>query len=222
MTLWLEIALLAALYLALWAWLTWKLQTWFEREIWAARGPHEEVVPAERARSAPARRHNVAGSMTHEQAWKRLPDLLDEPDQPILLHHVKHCHACQRQLFLLGRVDRLLRDVAGERSWRQGQAAPAVARTSRQPASSQPCSRGASSCYRRSNASRRSRRRSRCVAALGGEPQDYLERAVGAGPMFSEDVLVAAAHKVAQDERGDDHVVELADHGDEVGDEVEG
>lgn len=54
MTPWLEIALLAALYLALWVWLTWKLQTWFGREIWAARGPNEEVVPTERARARSA------------------------------------------------------------------------------------------------------------------------------------------------------------------------
>ena len=47
--------------------------------------------------------------MTHDEAWSRLPDLLDDRDQPELLGHVANCAPCQRQLFLLGRVDRLLR-----------------------------------------------------------------------------------------------------------------
>ena len=47
--------------------------------------------------------------MKHEQAWTRLPDLLDDRDDPALLAHVRACADCQRQLFLLGRVDRLLR-----------------------------------------------------------------------------------------------------------------
>jgi hypothetical protein len=51
--------------------------------------------------------------MTHEHAWMRLPDLLDDRDQPELLGHVAACHDCQRQLFLLGRVDRALRGAAG-------------------------------------------------------------------------------------------------------------
>lgn len=50
--------------------------------------------------------------MTHEEAWTRLPDLLDDRDDPALLAHVQACADCQRQLFLLGRVDRLLRDRA--------------------------------------------------------------------------------------------------------------
>jgi hypothetical protein len=50
--------------------------------------------------------------MTHEEAWKRLPDLLEDRDDPGLLAHVRACSICQRQLFLLGRVDRLLRDRA--------------------------------------------------------------------------------------------------------------
>jgi hypothetical protein len=50
--------------------------------------------------------------VTHEQAWTRLPDLLDDRDEPALLAHVQVCSECQRQLFLLGRVDRLLRDRA--------------------------------------------------------------------------------------------------------------
>jgi hypothetical protein len=50
--------------------------------------------------------------MRHEEAWRRLPDLLDDRDDTGLLAHVRACASCQRQLFLLGRVDRLLRDSA--------------------------------------------------------------------------------------------------------------
>jgi hypothetical protein len=53
--------------------------------------------------------------MTHEQAWTRLPDLLEDRDQPDLLGHVATCHDCQRRLFLLGRVDRALRGAASVR-----------------------------------------------------------------------------------------------------------
>jgi hypothetical protein len=48
----------------------------------------------------------------HEEAWRRLPDLLDDRDDGDLLTHVRGCAACQRQLFLLGRVDRLLQESA--------------------------------------------------------------------------------------------------------------
>jgi hypothetical protein len=48
--------------------------------------------------------------MRHEEAWQRLPDLLDDRDDPELLGHVRSCADCQRQLFLLGRVDRMLHD----------------------------------------------------------------------------------------------------------------
>jgi hypothetical protein len=48
----------------------------------------------------------------HDEAWPRLPDLLGDRDDPELLGHVRDCGDCQRQLFLLGRVDRLLRDQA--------------------------------------------------------------------------------------------------------------
>ena len=48
--------------------------------------------------------------MKHELVMERLPDLLDDRDDPELLAHVAGCHSCQRRLFLLGRVDRLLRD----------------------------------------------------------------------------------------------------------------
>ena len=59
--------------------------------------------------------------MTHEHAWMRLPDLLSDRDQPELLAHVAACHDCQRQLFLLGRIDRLLRNAAvARRSERRG------------------------------------------------------------------------------------------------------
>jgi hypothetical protein len=53
--------------------------------------------------------------MTHEHASTRLPDLLDDRDEPELLAHVAACHDCQRQLFLLGRVDRALRGAASAR-----------------------------------------------------------------------------------------------------------
>ena len=53
--------------------------------------------------------------MRHEEAWKRLPDLLDDRDDAGLLAHVRACAECQRQLFLLGRVDRLLQDGASAR-----------------------------------------------------------------------------------------------------------
>jgi len=53
--------------------------------------------------------------MTHEHAWTRLPDLLEDRDDPELLGHIATCHDCQRQLFLLGRVDRALRGAASVR-----------------------------------------------------------------------------------------------------------
>ena len=57
--------------------------------------------------------------MRHEQAWQRLPDLLEDRDDPELLGHVRGCADCQRQLFLLARVDRLLRDHAPMRQPRR-------------------------------------------------------------------------------------------------------
>jgi anti-sigma-K factor RskA len=51
----------------------------------------------------------------HEEAWTRLPDLLDDRDSHALLAHLRTCTECQRQLFLLGRVDRLLRDAGSVR-----------------------------------------------------------------------------------------------------------
>ena len=51
--------------------------------------------------------------MRHDEAWTRLPDLLDDRDDAELLAHVRACADCQRQLFLLGRVDRILRHTAG-------------------------------------------------------------------------------------------------------------
>jgi hypothetical protein len=53
--------------------------------------------------------------VTHEHAHTRLPDLLFDRDEPELLAHVAACHDCQRQLFLLARVDRLLRTSAPAR-----------------------------------------------------------------------------------------------------------
>jgi hypothetical protein len=46
--------------------------------------------------------------VNHDEAWTRLPDLLDDRDDPGLLAHVRGCADCQRQLFLLGRVERVL------------------------------------------------------------------------------------------------------------------
>jgi hypothetical protein len=55
--------------------------------------------------------------VNHEEASQRLPDLLEDRDHPELLAHVRGCRKCQRQVFLLGRVDRMLRDTApGRRS----------------------------------------------------------------------------------------------------------
>jgi hypothetical protein len=54
--------------------------------------------------------------VNHDQAWQRLPDLLDDRDDTALLAHVRDCSACQRQVFLLGRVDRVLRRAAPETS----------------------------------------------------------------------------------------------------------
>jgi hypothetical protein len=51
----------------------------------------------------------------HAEAWPRLPDLLDDRDDLDLLAHVRSCGACQRQLFLLGRVDRVLRANGAQR-----------------------------------------------------------------------------------------------------------
>jgi hypothetical protein len=51
----------------------------------------------------------------HEDALRRLPDLLDDRDDAALLAHVRECADCQRRLFLLGRVDRMLRDGAAAR-----------------------------------------------------------------------------------------------------------
>jgi hypothetical protein len=56
----------------------------------------------------------------HEEAWARLPDLLEDRDDAGLLAHVRACADCQRQLFLLGRVDRVLRDdAAADRALRK-------------------------------------------------------------------------------------------------------
>jgi hypothetical protein len=58
----------------------------------------------------------------HEQAWERLPDLLGSHDEARVLAHVAGCHACQRQLFLLGRVDRLLRQAQPKKNGRPARA----------------------------------------------------------------------------------------------------
>lgn len=58
--------------------------------------------------------------MSHERAFRRLPDLLFDRDEPELLEHVAACGECQRQLFLLTRVDRLVRETAAARRPRKG------------------------------------------------------------------------------------------------------
>lgn len=47
--------------------------------------------------------------MTHDAALERLPDLLFEREDAALLAHLRECHDCQRRLFALARIDRLLR-----------------------------------------------------------------------------------------------------------------
>ena len=48
--------------------------------------------------------------MRHDKAWELLPDLVVERGgDSELRRHVARCHECQRQLFLLQRVDGLLR-----------------------------------------------------------------------------------------------------------------
>src|SRR5207245_2555764 len=70
----------------------------------------EELEAARPQPACDVARGGVA--VRHEEAFKRLPDLLDDRDDPELLGHVHACADCQRQLFLLGRVDRMLRDSA--------------------------------------------------------------------------------------------------------------
>src|SRR5262249_59603242 len=57
--------------------------------------------------------------MRHEEAWRRLPDLLDDRDEAALLAHVRTCASCQRQLFLLSRVDRLRDSASAQRAPRR-------------------------------------------------------------------------------------------------------
>jgi hypothetical protein len=64
--------------------------------------------------------------VTHDLAFERLPDLLFDRDDPDLLAHLAGCHRCQRQLFLLSRVDRLLRQRR-PRARRLGRVAAALA-----------------------------------------------------------------------------------------------
>ena len=64
--------------------------------------------------------------MKHEEAWRRLPDLLDDRDDADVLAHVRACADCQRQLFRLGRVDRMLHESAAAR--RSARKRPSAAR----------------------------------------------------------------------------------------------
>jgi hypothetical protein len=61
----------------------------------------------------------------HEDAWRRLPDLLDDRDDGGVLAHVRACLDCQRHLFLLGRIDRMLQDSVSAR--RKARKRPAAA-----------------------------------------------------------------------------------------------
>jgi hypothetical protein len=65
----------------------------------------------------------------HDEAWTRLPDLLDDRDDPGVLAHVRGCTDCQRQVFLLGRVDRVLRQQVESRRprWSRRRLATAAA-----------------------------------------------------------------------------------------------
>jgi hypothetical protein len=47
--------------------------------------------------------------VTHDAARERLPDLLFDREDAALLAHLRECHDCQRRLFTLARIDRLLR-----------------------------------------------------------------------------------------------------------------
>ncbi len=80
--------------------------------------------------------------MTHDEAWPLLPDLITTPDEvpDRLRTHVASCHTCQRQLFRLQRVDRLLRTHGREQEparrrarrrmrWLAAAAAPLLAAT---------------------------------------------------------------------------------------------
>src|SRR5439155_975305 len=56
----------------------------------------------EAARSQPARDATRRGvAVRHEEAWTRLPDLLDDRDDAALLTHVRACADCHGQIFLL-------------------------------------------------------------------------------------------------------------------------
>src|SRR5262249_33410825 len=82
----------------------------------AAAGAARVGEELEAARPEPARGPAGGGvDVTHEQASTRLPDLLADGGDGALLAHVRECPACQRELFLLGRVDRLLRERAAVR-----------------------------------------------------------------------------------------------------------
>lgn len=79
MVFWSEVALMAVLSLVLWAWLTWRLLDWFEREVWAMRGPHEVVDDVEPPRARPA---------------------------PIVRHETEFCGACEQRISVaLARLD---------------------------------------------------------------------------------------------------------------------
>ena len=59
------------------------------------------------------------------------------------------------------------------------------------------------------------------VAAAGGEAQEELQGPWIAPPMLSHDPVAGPAHDEAQRQRSDDHVVERADDGQELGDQID-
>ena len=53
------------------------------------------------------------------------------------------------------------------------------------------------------------------------EPHHSPERLIGSGPVLGQDVWATRAKRIAKRHRGDDHVIELSDDGDEVGHQID-
>src|SRR3954469_25000423 len=69
---------------------------------------------------------------------------------------------------------------------------------------------------------RRRRTPSRLIASLTcGEPENNGERPLGAVPQLADEILTAGPDEAAQDERDDQHVVELTGDGNEIRYQVE-
>lgn len=67
--------------------------------------------------------------MTHNAARGRLPDLLFDRGDTTLLAHLRECHDCQRHLFVLARIDRLLRHKGAKMRTRRSRVRYALAGT---------------------------------------------------------------------------------------------